>query len=602
MRLFCLLVGVLVCFATARAADPRARMALVIGNGSYAESPLVNPVRDADRMGRALEAVGFEVTVVRNATRARLKSAIETFGTKVRAHGADALFYFAGHAVQTARDNYLLPVGTDIRDERDVQFKAVELGVVFRALQGRGEAASIIVLDACRSDAVPRLARSLKPGLAPATPPLNSYLAFATAPGKVAFDGAGANSPYTAALAEAVATPGASLEDVFIATRRQVIAATEGRQVPWERSSLIHSFRFQDAAPDQAGASPGEAPPAIDTLAEIRAWDRIKAGGTLQSYRAHIKRFPGGAFEELALARIADIERRQALWLPWLNPQPARLVAARKAAEQAYSEGVAAEAEGPAVPAAYARARERFRAAAETGLAAAQYALGRMHDHGLGGPEDDAEAARWYAKAADRKHGAALGALGTMAEYGEGGPRNLAAALRYYQLGAAARDVRAMTALGFLYATGKGVARNARLAREWYRKAAQRDGLRARYNLALMLQTRHGGPRDDAEAARLLTAAAARGHARAKLALAVAHDRGRGVARNREVAVAHFLSGLEAAGKAGAAAAGDAYKVMRRRTRLAISTELARSGHLRGPASSHFSARIRKAFAAFAQK
>ncbi|MEL7303706.1 MAG: caspase family protein, partial [Pseudomonadota bacterium] len=138
-------------------------MALVVGNAAYTASPLNNPVRDAEAMARALGHAGFDVRLVRNATRVRLKTEIEAFGAEARAKAADVVFYFAGHAVQTAQENFLLPVDTDIRAATDVQFAAIELGLVLRTLRGRGEAVSVIILDACRAEAVPALAAQLKP-------------------------------------------------------------------------------------------------------------------------------------------------------------------------------------------------------------------------------------------------------------------------------------------------------------------------------------------------------------------------------------------------------------------------------------------------------
>ena len=70
-------------------------------------------------------------------------------------------------------------------------------------------------------------------------------IAFATSPGQVALDGDGSNSAYSAALAEAIPQPGLVLEEVFRRARRQVLAATGGRQTPWEHSSLTSEFYFR---------------------------------------------------------------------------------------------------------------------------------------------------------------------------------------------------------------------------------------------------------------------------------------------------------------------------------------------------------------------
>ena len=112
---------------------------------------------------------------------------------------------------------------------------------------------------------------------APVTAPSGTLIAFSTAPGEVALDGEGHNSPYTEALARSIPTPGLSIEDVFKRTRQQVMQVTARTQVPWEHSSLVGQFAFvpeSNAAPDRRDAIAGEAPDI--RLAEVSAWERIK--------------------------------------------------------------------------------------------------------------------------------------------------------------------------------------------------------------------------------------------------------------------------------------------------------------------------------------
>ena len=75
------------------------RTALVIGNSSYAEGPLANPVNDATDMANALQQMGFAVTLLRDVDLRRMRDAIETFRTQLHP-GVVGLFYFAGHGLQ----------------------------------------------------------------------------------------------------------------------------------------------------------------------------------------------------------------------------------------------------------------------------------------------------------------------------------------------------------------------------------------------------------------------------------------------------------------------------------------------------------------------
>jgi uncharacterized caspase-like protein len=55
-------------------------MELVIGNGSYQNAPLKNPVNDARDMAAALKSLGFEVMLKTDANKRTMLRAINTFG------------------------------------------------------------------------------------------------------------------------------------------------------------------------------------------------------------------------------------------------------------------------------------------------------------------------------------------------------------------------------------------------------------------------------------------------------------------------------------------------------------------------------------------
>jgi len=88
------------------------RVALVIGNGAYADAPLCNPVNDARAIKIALESCRFEVTLLTNAPKREMENAIRVFGDRIQ-NGSVGLFYFAGHGIQVKGVNYLVPVGAD---------------------------------------------------------------------------------------------------------------------------------------------------------------------------------------------------------------------------------------------------------------------------------------------------------------------------------------------------------------------------------------------------------------------------------------------------------------------------------------------------------
>ena len=223
------------------------RLALVIGNGAYADAPLANPLNDAADMAKALEASGFTVIHRENATLRDMHLALREFGDKLGRRDT-GLFYFAGHGMQVRGHNYLLPVGADVAREDEVAFAALDLAAVMEKLDSAKNPVNIVILDACRNNPFgTRLAASAK-GLAQIDAPPGTLIAFATAPGSTAADGGGRNGLYTQHLVGEIVRPNAPIEDVFKSVRVAVRTESKGLQVPWESTSLESRFVFREAA------------------------------------------------------------------------------------------------------------------------------------------------------------------------------------------------------------------------------------------------------------------------------------------------------------------------------------------------------------------
>ncbi len=177
------------------------RLALVIGNSSYKNAPLLNPVNDARLMETALREAGFEVMKAENATLREMRRLVRDFGDRLKASGGVGLFYYAGHGVQVRGENYLVSVDSDIRNEDEVADDAINAQLVLEKMQSAGNRMNLIVLDACRNNPFAVKSRAAVSGLATMNAPSGSLVAYSTAPGAVAEDGAGANSLYTKHLA-----------------------------------------------------------------------------------------------------------------------------------------------------------------------------------------------------------------------------------------------------------------------------------------------------------------------------------------------------------------------------------------------------------------
>lgn len=275
------------------------RVALVIGNSAYESAPLRNPVNDARAMSKVLRGLGFEVTEKENLTQKEMKKEIQAFGQRIQKGGV-GLFYFAGHGMQVNGRNYLIPVGAQIEHEKQVEYEAVDVGNVLAEMDYARNRLNIVILDACRDNPFARSFRSSAMGLAGINAPTGTLVAYATAPGSVAVDGAGENGLYTGEVIKAMTVPGMKIEDVFKQVRSAVREATQGRQVPWESSSLEGDFYFAGPAPSVTSTPAREsaAAPAASLSVATRS---EPAGRSIKSWKEPITGaefiwVPGGCF------------------------------------------------------------------------------------------------------------------------------------------------------------------------------------------------------------------------------------------------------------------------------------------------------------------
>ncbi|MDM8524912.1 SUMF1/EgtB/PvdO family nonheme iron enzyme [Desulfococcaceae bacterium HSG8] len=234
-------LAVLLCFPLPGDA---AKHALVIGNGNYKGSPLHTPVNDAKAMTSVLKSLGFSVVKKTDLGHREMEDAIRSFGSRLGG-GDTALFYFSGHGAQVKGVNYLLPMGARIFSADEVRYKAVPAEMVLDKMERSGSQLNIVILDACRNNPFKGF-KSPNQGLAPMTAVQGreTFIAYATAPGTVAWTGSGPRSIYTNYLAKAMKTRGLKIEDVFKRVRGSVLRETSGEQQPWESTSLLKDHYF----------------------------------------------------------------------------------------------------------------------------------------------------------------------------------------------------------------------------------------------------------------------------------------------------------------------------------------------------------------------
>jgi len=285
-------------------------LALVIGNAAYKESPLANPVNDARDMSQLLMGLGFEVVYRQNASQAEMKSAIREFGNKI-VKGDVALFYFAGHGAQVNGENYLIPVDAVITKEEEIEYESVNAGLALAQMASAANKLNIVILDACRNNPFARSFRSQTRGLAQISAPAGTIIAYATEPGSVAADGKGKNGLYTEELLRTMRLPGLKIEDVFKQVRVAVRNRSQGKQTPWESSSLEGDFYFNQPGDNSPKVVERvEAPVATADVSsiELKFWESVERSNDTKDFEAYLRKYPNGNFVELANNRIRSLE------------------------------------------------------------------------------------------------------------------------------------------------------------------------------------------------------------------------------------------------------------------------------------------------------
>src|SRR5215470_10821449 len=292
------------------------RVALVVGNGTYQNTPaLPNPVNDAEDMAVALRAVGFEVLVERNVNKRSLEMALADFGRLAQEADA-ALFYYAGHGIQHRGVNYLMPVDARLEDEFSVNYELTRIEDVLFALSvARG--VKIVILDACRNNPLAdRLMRANSRdaistrGLARIEAPRGMIIAYATQSNQVAVDGKGRNSPFTSALLKEIEQPGLEVAALFRRVAANVDRATGGRQLPELSISMSGEFYLNTRDTD------------------VQAWVKLRGSTDQRQLRNFIGLYPNSLLISDVQERLAAFERLER----------ERLEAARRA--EAEREGV----------------------------------------------------------------------------------------------------------------------------------------------------------------------------------------------------------------------------------------------------------------------
>ena len=495
------------------------RVALVIGNSDYESvSSLDNPINDASDLSIALEGLGFDVFLGTDLKRAEMLALAESYGATAADSDVSLLFY-AGHGFQVDGRNYLVPVDAQISTAEDIPEQTIAMEEFVGRME-RSDGIRLVFLDACRDNPFESAGIEMEgEGLARVGSAADFLFAYATQPDNVAFDGTGRNSFFTEALLSHIYTPGQDISDLLISVRKDVLASTGGRQIPWDNSSLTRQFRFDNSP--------------VTASEETLLWQVAANAQEPSLMQLYIDRYPQGAHvgevtafldnagqtgtQTRALSVEDEDEQAERLWKlaqrsrmrPLLEfyleqypqgshvDQAQRLIASIPRPEDSTPGGICERL----------ATHPRDRTASIPGVP-----FGRLQENALTAIQACSAAA---AQSPDLSHYVALLARATIAA----GDVDRAVAL--YQQAAAEGDLRAMVSLAQLHESGTGVPQDMARALDLYERAAEGGSSDAMINLAVTLFEGQIVPKDDDRAVSLLQRASEGGSAKATFNLGV---------------------------------------------------------------------------------
>jgi formylglycine-generating enzyme required for sulfatase activity len=265
-----LVLMILAAFAgveTAAAQGSGPRVALVIGNGAYAQAPIEDAVEGARLVADVLRRGGFTVIYVENARRDEIQQGLAKFAQSLERGGQGIVFY-DGHAVQLQGRNYLVPTDSKITGADDVRREAFDVDLLLDPLIVARTEGSVIILDASRANPWQALLPGGRRGLAEPEPVKSVTVVFSTAPDKVVASGAWASGVFAQWLAQTMKTPDIKFNEVINRTRTAVATINGKDQRVWQSDQapqdlVVISASGPTAEPVQTPAT-AEAPATPD--------------------------------------------------------------------------------------------------------------------------------------------------------------------------------------------------------------------------------------------------------------------------------------------------------------------------------------------------
>jgi formylglycine-generating enzyme required for sulfatase activity len=276
-------------------AEPK-RVALVIGNGAYPQSPIASMPGDARAFADVLREGGFDVVYAENARRAEMEAAVGAFTQKL-GWGVTAIVYFGGHAIRYQDRNFLLAIDSKIVNESDIRAEGVDIDLLLDPLIVSRPAGCVVILDAARKNPWQQALSPRLRGLSSQPPIQGVTVIYPVVPGEVVGDAPRDANLFAVELVKSAKVQGLPFREVLKRVRTSVAQATRDKQMVWE-SSPTPEFVISSARKPARAADP----------LEQGFWDTIKGSDSAADFKAYLDSYPDGPFAAAARARLQQIE------------------------------------------------------------------------------------------------------------------------------------------------------------------------------------------------------------------------------------------------------------------------------------------------------
>ena len=317
VALLTLLSATVTAFGQNAPADTSRPVALVIGNGSYPQSPVDSVPGDARAFADVLRDGGFDVVFAENAKRTEIEAAISAFTRKL-GWGVTAVVYYGGHAVQYQDRNFLLAIDSKIASEADVRTEGIDIDLILDPLIVSRPAGCVVILDAARKNPWQQIVSARARGLSSQPPIQGVTVIYPVVPGEVV--GERSANLFVTELIKSAKVQGLSFKEVFRRVRTAVAQATRDQQIPSESSPSPDDLVISSTR--KTAATPAQPVRAADPV-ELGFWDTIKRSDNPADFKAYLDSYPDGPFAVIARARLEQIEAKAATRTPAPAPPPA---------------------------------------------------------------------------------------------------------------------------------------------------------------------------------------------------------------------------------------------------------------------------------------